>query len=147
MQYDSTLHGHAKSVPGVLKVNTFRPIVLRTRYKSQNVTNPPSAVFMVQTLLPQLFSGIPMKTLSPPQLTALSLCLAAAFAAHGQTTKPVNLENVSVTGQLASSRGAQDKQRAAQGVVSVVHADDIGQLPVSTMPQRHWRACPAYRGA
>ena len=70
-----------------------------------------------------------MKTLSPHRLSALSLCLAAAFAAHAQTTKPVNLDSVSVTGQLASLRGAQDKQRAAQGVVSVVHADDIGQLP------------------
>ncbi len=70
-----------------------------------------------------------MKTLSPHRLTALSLCLAAAFAAHAQTTTPLNLDTVSVTGQLASLRGAQDKQRAAQGVVSVVHADDIGQLP------------------
>ena len=70
-----------------------------------------------------------MKTFAPHQLTALSLCLAAAFAAHAQTTTPVNLDTVAVTGQLASLRGAQDKQRAAQGVVSVVHADDIGQLP------------------
>ncbi|MES2581448.1 MAG: TonB-dependent receptor [Pseudomonadota bacterium] len=70
-----------------------------------------------------------MKTLSPHRLTALSLCLATAFAAHAQTTTPVNLDTVAVTGQLASLRGAQDKQRAAQGVVSVVHADNIGQLP------------------
>ena len=70
-----------------------------------------------------------MKPLSPHRLSALSLCLAASFAAHAQTTTPVNLDTVSVAGQLASLRGAQDKQRAAQGVVSVVHADDIGQLP------------------
>ena len=86
-----------------------------------------------------------MKTLSPPQLTALSLCLAAAFAAQGQTTKPVNLENVSVTGQLASLRGAQDKQRAAQGVVSVVHADDIGQLPDNNAAEVEVRLNPTSR--
>lgn len=69
-----------------------------------------------------------MKPLNSHRLTVLSLSLAAAFAVHAQTT-PVNLDTVQVTGQLASLRGAQDKQRAAQGVVSVVHADDIGQLP------------------
>lgn len=69
-----------------------------------------------------------MKTRTPPRLSVLSLCLVSAFAAQAQTT-PVNLDTVVVNGQLASLRGAQDKQRAAQGVVSVVHADDIGQLP------------------
>jgi TonB-dependent receptor len=36
---------------------------------------------------------------------------------------------VVVTGQGASLRSALDKQRNAQGVVSIVHADGIGQLP------------------
>lgn len=39
------------------------------------------------------------------------------------------LDTVVVTGQAAGLRSALDKQRNAQGVVSVVHADGIGQLP------------------
>jgi len=67
-------------------------------------------------------------------LTLLSLCLGAAFAAQAQTppapTPPAKkLADVVVTGQAANLRGALDAQQAAQGVVSVVHADGIGQLP------------------
>ncbi|MEL4178746.1 TonB-dependent receptor [Roseateles sp. PN1] len=81
-----------------------------------------------------------------PRLSALSLCLLTALAAQAQTTstpaketaKPATgaaagsaktLDTVVVTGQAASLRSALDKQQAAQGVISVVHADGIGQLP------------------
>jgi TonB-dependent receptor len=66
-----------------------------------------------------------------PSLSLLSLCLAMAWPAQAQTgnSVPEKLEGVVVTGQGANLRGALDKQRAALGVVSVVHADAIGQLP------------------
>ena len=71
------------------------------------------------------------------RLSLLSLCLATAFATQAQTpAKPKEeqearkkLESVIVTGQAANLRGALDAQQAAQGIVSVVHADGIGQLP------------------
>ncbi len=56
----------------------------------------------------------------------LALSLGLAFAAHAQTQQ---LDTIVVTGQRASLQSALDKQRAAQGVLSVVHADGIGQLP------------------
>lgn len=68
----------------------------------------------------------------PPRLSLLSLTLALAWSAQAQTSPPgapEKLDSVQVTGQGASLRGALDKQRAALGVVSVVHADAIGQLP------------------
>ncbi len=61
--------------------------------------------------------------------SALSLCLAAAFAAQAQTTPPKTLDTVVVSGQAAGLRSAWDKQQAAAGIVSVVHSDGIGQLP------------------
>lgn len=61
-----------------------------------------------------------------PSLLALSL--SAAFAAQAQT-QPQQLDTIVVTGQRASLQSALDKQRGAQGVLSVVHADGIGQLP------------------
>ncbi|QPF76170.1 TonB-dependent receptor [Roseateles sp. DAIF2] len=66
----------------------------------------------------------------PLRLSLLSLTLALAWTAQAQTAPaPEKLDTVQVTGQGASLRGALDKQRAALGVLSVVHADAIGQLP------------------
>lgn len=69
----------------------------------------------------------------PWRLSLLSLSLALAWSAQAQaqteTPKPEKLDTVQVIGQGASLRGALDKQRAALGVLSVVHADAIGQLP------------------
>ncbi len=67
----------------------------------------------------------------PGRLSLLSLSLALAWSAQAQTdtAKPERLDTVQVTGQGASLRGALDKQRAALGVLSVVHADAIGALP------------------
>ena len=50
---------------------------------------------------------------------------AGAASASATTT----LETVQLNGQAANLRNALDKQRAATGVLSVVHADGIGQLP------------------
>jgi TonB-dependent receptor len=61
--------------------------------------------------------------------SVLSLCLLAAFAAQAQTTPPKTLDTVVVSGQAAGLRSALDKQQAAAGIISVVHADGIGQLP------------------
>ncbi len=78
---------------------------------------------------------------SLPRLSALSLGLLLAWSAQAQSADGADkkddkskkdtetLETVLVTGQGANLRGALDKQRAALGVVSVVHADAIGQLP------------------
>lgn len=70
-------------------------------------------------------------TALPQRLSLLSLSLALAWSAQAQTdtAKPEKLDTVQVTGQGASLRGALDKQRAALGVLSVVHADAIGALP------------------
>jgi TonB-dependent receptor len=66
----------------------------------------------------------------PFKPSVLSLCLLAAFSAQAQTTTPPKtLDTVVLTGQAAGLRSALDKQQAAQGVVNVVHADGIGQLP------------------
>lgn len=67
------------------------------------------------------------KNLPRPSLLALSLSLA--FAAQAQVKPPQQLDTIVVTGQRASLQSALEKQRAAQGVLSVVHADGIGQLP------------------
>lgn len=69
------------------------------------------------------------KHLPRPSLLALSLGLAFSAQAQTQTTAPQQLDTIVVTGQRASLQSALDKQRAAQGVLSVVHADGIGQLP------------------
>ena len=81
----------------------------------------------------------PQARLAPlPRLSALSLALCLAWpavqaqGADGRKTAAEaedKLETVVVTGQGASLRGALEKQRAALGVVSVVHADAIGALP------------------
>lgn len=63
-----------------------------------------------------------------PRQSLLGLALGLAFSAQAQTS-PQQLEAVVVTGQRASLQSALDKQRQAQGVLSVVHADGIGQLP------------------
>ena len=63
-----------------------------------------------------------------PRLSLLGLALGLAFSAQAQT-QPKQLDSVTVTGQRASLLSALDKQREAQGVLSVVHADGIGQLP------------------
>jgi TonB-dependent receptor len=75
-----------------------------------------------------------------PRLSLLSLCLTLAWSAQAQTAassednkkkepEEKKLATVVVVGQGASLRSALDKQRAALGVVSVVHADAIGALP------------------
>lgn len=84
--------------------------------------------FLRRTQAPQL-----------PRLSLLSLCLALAWTAQAQPanadkkrqadTEENKLATVVVVGQGASLRSALDKQRAALGVVSVVHADAIGALP------------------
>jgi TonB-dependent receptor len=68
------------------------------------------------------------KTLPRPSLLALSLSLAFTAQAQAQA-QTQQLDTIVVTGQRASLQSALEKQRAAQGVLSVVHADGIGQLP------------------
>jgi TonB-dependent receptor len=63
-----------------------------------------------------------------PRLGLLAVSISLGFAAQAQT-KTENLGTIVVTGQRASLQSALDKQRNAQGVLSVVHADGIGQLP------------------
>ncbi len=63
-----------------------------------------------------------------PRLSLLCLALLASTA-QAQTAPVQQLAPVVVTGQAAALRSALDKQRAAAGVVSIVHADGIGQLP------------------
>jgi TonB-dependent receptor len=63
-----------------------------------------------------------------PRLGLLAVSIGLGFAAQAQT-KTENLGTIVVTGQRASLQSALDKQRNAQGVLSVVHADGIGQLP------------------
>lgn len=65
-----------------------------------------------------------------PRPSLLCLALGLAFSAQAQTP-PRQLDTIVVTGQRASLQSALDKQREAQGVLSVVHADGIGQLPDS----------------
>jgi TonB-dependent receptor len=62
------------------------------------------------------------------RLSLLSLALTA-LAAQAQSPAPQQLAPVLVNSQAAALRSALDKQRNAQGVVSIVHADAIGQLP------------------
>ncbi|MCH7342527.1 TonB-dependent receptor [Pelomonas sp. CA6] len=63
-------------------------------------------------------------------LGVLGLAQAQTTAAPTAPARPADtLERVVVTGQAASLRSALDKQQAAQGVVNVVHADGIAQLP------------------
>lgn len=75
------------------------------------------------------------KTSPRPSRLALSLgalglaCAAPLQAQTAARPAPQQLDSVVVTGQRASLQSALDKQRAAQGVLSVVHADGIGQLP------------------
>lgn len=72
----------------------------------------------------------PPPTMNPiPRLSLLSLALLALGAQAQQQQAPQQLAPVLVTGQAAALRSALDKQRNAQGVVSVAHADAIGQLP------------------
>ncbi|UXH78736.1 TonB-dependent receptor [Roseateles amylovorans] len=52
---------------------------------------------------------------------------AATGAAAGKD--PQKLDTVVTVGQAAALRSALDKQTAAAGIVNVVHADGIGQLP------------------
>lgn len=86
---------------------------------------------------------------TPPRPTLLALCLSSLFAAapalaqQAPDPKPDakvedkkddkkdarKLETVVTVGQAAALRSALDKQTAAQGIVNVVHADGIGQLP------------------
>jgi len=76
----------------------------------------------------------------PPaaRISLLSLALCSAFAGPAwaqqnpdskPASTPQTLGTVVISGQAAGLRSALDKQQAAQGVSSVVHADGIGQLP------------------
>lgn len=79
-----------------------------------------------------------------PPLLAQTVPVPAANAASGPAAgkaadkaapaaKPQapiqQLDSVLTTGQAAALRSALDKQQAAQGIVNIVHADAIGQLP------------------
>ncbi len=90
---------------------------------------------------------------TPPRPTLLALCLSSLFAAAPalaqqaadaksdtrSDTRPDSakdakadarkLDAVVTVGQAAALRSAIDKQASAQGIVNVVHADGIGQLP------------------
>lgn len=66
---------------------------------------------------------------NPPRLGLLAASLGLAFAAQAQGQQPAQLDTIVVAGQRASLQSALDKQRAAPGVLSVVHADGIGRLP------------------
>lgn len=65
-----------------------------------------------------------------PRRKALALAVAAALGglAHAGEAVPV-LSEVQVVGQAASMESALDVQQMADNIVSVVHADAIGQLP------------------
>ena len=66
------------------------------------------------------------------QLSVIVVGLASAFGAHAQqsaATSPVELGSVVVTGQASSIRKAVLAQDAANNIVSVISADDIGALP------------------
>ncbi len=53
----------------------------------------------------------------------------SAAAATRAAQDPQKLDTVVTVGQAAALRSALDKQTAASGIVNVVHADGIGQLP------------------
>jgi TonB-dependent receptor len=61
----------------------------------------------------------------------VSAAAAPSTAASGAagTHNPQKLETVVTVGQAAALRSAVDKQASASGIVNVVHADGIGQLP------------------
>lgn len=65
-----------------------------------------------------------------PRTIALAIGLALAAPASAQEAVPV-MQEVLVTGQAASMDSALDVQQMADNIVSVVHADAIGQLPDS----------------
>ncbi|HOI51848.1 MAG TPA: TonB-dependent receptor plug domain-containing protein, partial [Azonexus sp.] len=65
-----------------------------------------------------------------PRTIALAIGLALAGPAIAQEAVPV-MQEVLVTGQAASMDSALDVQQMADNIVSVVHADAIGQLPDS----------------
>ncbi|MDI4634532.1 TonB-dependent receptor [Pelomonas sp. V22] len=71
----------------------------------------------------------------PFQLSVLTLALAASLNSQAQSTssaeapKPASLATVVVTGQAASLRKALSTQEAANNILSVISADDIGALP------------------
>lgn len=61
---------------------------------------------------------------------ALVVAMAAAMAGPAWAQQPVTvLGEISVVGQAASLESALDVQQLADNIVSVVHADAIGQLP------------------
>jgi TonB-dependent receptor len=78
--------------------------------------------------LTPLSLGLSAALLSLATSPALAQSAAAAPAAPASAATKT-LESVQVNGQAANLRNALDKQRAATGVLSVVHADGIGQLP------------------
>jgi TonB-dependent receptor len=57
---------------------------------------------------------------------ALATALSSPVYAEDDTTV---LKTIQVTGQAASMDSALDEQQMADNILSVVHADDIGQLP------------------
>ncbi|SNR69328.1 TonB-dependent receptor [Methylobacillus rhizosphaerae] len=64
----------------------------------------------------------------PIRVTAAAIALMGNSLAYAEDTAVV-LPVVSVVGQAASMDSALDVQQMSDNIVSVVHADDIGQLP------------------
>src|SRR5688572_4519571 len=65
-------------------------------------------------------------------LPAIAVAAALNSMAQAQTSGPASpsvLPEVTVVGQAASMDSALDVQQMADNIVSVVHADGIGQLP------------------
>lgn len=69
-----------------------------------------------------------MRRTLPAVAVAAALNAMAYSSAHAQETTAV-LPEVRVTGQAASLDSALDEQQMADNIVSIVHADAIGQLP------------------
>lgn len=70
------------------------------------------------------------KKQAAPRLQVITAAMLAAFGscAYAQA-EPVVMETVNVVGQAARMESALEKQRSADQIQSVVHADGIAQLP------------------
>ncbi|AFJ01542.1 TonB-dependent receptor [Methylophaga frappieri] len=62
-------------------------------------------------------------------LLAVTLSSAISHVAFADEVDPVHLETVKVIGQAAQIDKALREQRQSDSIESIVHADDIGQLP------------------
>ena len=71
-----------------------------------------------------------MKIQQKPIVTAVTLALlGAALQAHGQQQKPQQLDTITVTGIRASVEKSLETKKAADAVVEVITAEDIGKMP------------------